>query len=196
MSSYASCRLLLMILFLAAPASVIAQMPNMQIPHTEQDTKTADMRELVSKYCRFDYEGARLSEQGWTKMEPLVSWKTNQEYVEMNVISRYSVDQEVSENHGKYTVTVHYRLLGSYNLVTGYVPEPPSTQQTVQFTVTDNKGDFRIMDSENSLPHPSRTAMLKWLNEKLGSAQDDAAKRRYEEALRQLQAQPASPFAK
>ena len=55
-------------------------------------------------------------------------------------------------------------------------------------------GEFRT--SDNSLPHPSRAAMLKWLNDKLAAAQDEPAKMRYQEALRQLQAQPASPFAK
>ncbi len=163
---------------------------------TEQDTKSADVRELVSKYCRADYEGARLDDQGWTKVEPLVSWRTNPEYSEINVISRYTVDPELAESHGKYTVTVHYRLLGSYNLVTGYIPERPNTPQDVEYTVTDNKGDLRISDSENSLPHPSRAAMLKWLNAKLSATQDEQAKKRYQEAVRQLQAQPASPFAK
>jgi hypothetical protein len=168
----------------------------MPLPHAEQDTRGADIRELVSKYCRLDYEGARLDGQGWAKIEPLVSWKSSPEYAEINIISRYMIDPEPAESHGKYTVTVHYRLLGSYNLATGYIPEPPNTPQNVQYTVTNTKGDLRISASENSLPHPSRAAMLKWLNEKLNATQDDMAKRRYQDALRQLQAQPASPFSK
>jgi hypothetical protein len=187
---------LLFLVFVLGSVSFLAAQYPMPLPHGEQDTKGADIRELVSKYCRLDYEGARLDGQGWAKIEPLVSWKSNPEYAEINIISRYTVDPEFTESHGKYTVTVRYRLLGSYNLVTGYVPEPPNTQQNVQYTVTDTKGDLRISDSENSLPHPSRAAMLKWLNEKLNAAQDDVAKRRYQDALRQLQAQPASPFAK
>jgi hypothetical protein len=91
---------------------------------------------------------------------------------------------------------VHYRLLGSYNLATGYVREAPNTAQNVEYTVTETNGELRISDSENGLPHPSRAAMLKWLNEKLSAAQDDPAKLRYQDALRQLEAQPASPFAK
>jgi hypothetical protein len=190
------CRSLLMLLLVVAPAFlVVAQYP-LPLGHVDQDTKTLDVRELVSKYCRLDYEGARLDGQGWAKVEPLVSWKSNPEYAEINIISRYAVDAEPTESHGKYNVTVHYRLLGSYNMVTGYVPEAPNAQQIVQYTVTDTKGDLRISDSENNLPHPSRAAMLKWLNEKLNAAQDDLAKTRYQDALRQLQAQPASPFTK
>jgi hypothetical protein len=198
MSCQGFLRSLLILAFVVASGGLLVAQGTMPLPlgHSDEDTKSLDVREVVSKYCRLDYEGARLDEQGWAKVEPLVSWKSNPDYAEINVISRYTVDPEPPESHGKYTVTVHYRLLGSYNLVTGYVPEAPNIPQNVEFTVTDTKGDLRILDAENTLPHPSRAAMLKWLNEKLNTAQDDTAKRRYQDALRQLQAQPASPFAK
>ena len=189
-------RALLTVLFVAGTARVMSAQLGLPLGHTEQDTKSADVREVVSKYCRLDYEGARLDGQGWSKIGPLVSWRTNPEYTDINVIARYTVDAEPAGNRGKYTVTVHYRLLGSYNLATGYVREAPNSVQQVQYTVTDANGELRISDSENSLPHPSRAAMLKWLNDKLSASQDEPAKIRYQEALRQLQAQPASPFAK
>jgi len=191
-------RFLLVFAFIAGSSCcLIAQgtLP-MQVGRAQEDTKSADVRELVSKYCRLDYEGARLNEQGWAKMEPLVSWKGNPEYAEINVIARYTVDPEPTSSHEKYTVTVRYRLLGSYNLATGYAPEAPGAFQNVDYTVTDTNGNLRISDSGNNLPHPSRATMLKWLNEKLSTAQDDAAERRYQDALQKLQAQPASPFAK
>ena len=189
--------LLVLVLVLGSSCFLAAQ-STMPLPlgHMEQDTKSADVHELVSKYCRLDYEGARLNSQGWAKMQPLVSWRTNPEYSEINVISRYAVENDSTENHGKYTVTVHYHLLGSYNLGTGYAREAPGSIQTVEYTVTDTNGDLRITDSENGLPHPSRATMLKWLNDKLSSTQDEQAKTRYQDALRVLQAQPASPFAK
>ena len=191
-------RFLLVLAFVAGSSCCLSAQGTLPVPvgRADQDTKSADVRELVSKYCRLDYEGTRLDEQGWAKVEPLVSWKSNPEYAEINVIARYTVDPEPPSSHDKYTVTVRYRLLGSYNLATGYAPEGPGAVQTVDYTVTDTNGNLRISDSENNLPHPSRAAMLKWLNEKLSTAQDDAAKRRYQEALRLLQAQPASPFAK
>jgi hypothetical protein len=188
----------LLILALVGSASFLVAQSTMPLPigRVDQDTKSADVRELVSKYCRLDYDAARLDGQGWAKIEPLVMWRTNPEYAEINVIARYTVEPEPTSSHDKYTVTVHYRLLGSYNLVTGYVPEPPGALQDVEYTVTDTNGNLRISDSANNLPHPSRAAMLKWLNGKLSAAQDEQAKTRYQEALRQLQAQPASPFAK
>jgi len=179
---------------LGASCCLVAQSTmGMPLGHVEQETKSADVRELVSKYCRLDYEGDRLDEKSWAKLQPLVSWRSNPEYAEINVISRYTVDTDPPSNKGKFAVTVHYRLLGSYNLGTGYVPEP--ADQVVEYTVTDSNGDLQITDSENNLPHPSRAAMLKWLNDKLNATQDDKAKLRYQQALKQLQAQPASPFA-
>jgi hypothetical protein len=185
----------LTLLFVAGAVRFAAAQWDMPLNHAQQDTKSADVRELVSKYCRRDYEGARLDGQGWPKLEPLVSWRSNPEYTEINVISRYAVDADPTEDHGKYSVTVHYHLLGTYNLVTGYVREARGSVQDVQYTVTDTNGDLRISDSDNGLPHPSRAAMLKWLNEKLSAATNEEAKTRYQDASRQLQAQPASPFA-
>ena len=189
-------RSLLTFLFVAGAVSLAAAQYDMPLSHSQEDTKSADVRELVSKYCRLDYEGARLDAGSWSKFVPLVSLRSNPEYAEINVIARYSVDSEPVADRGKYTVNVQYRLLGSYNLTTGYIREAPGSVQTVQYTVTDTNGELRIADSENSLPHPSRAAMLKWLNEKLAAAQDEPARMRYQDALRQLQAQPASPFAK
>ena len=192
------CRILLGIaLFLGAPPLVLAQFP-MPTQRTLEDTEPAQIHELVSKYCRLDYEGARLDPKAWPKIEPLVWWKSSPDYKKINVVARYAVDMPVaSSNHSKYTVTVHYRLLGTYDLTTGYVTEPPGSNQDVDFLVNeDNTGSTRIADAENTLPHPSRATMLKWLNEQLSTAQDDATKRRYRDAMTQLQAQSASPFAK
>lgn len=168
----------------------------MPVNRAPEDALPAQMRELVSKYCRLDYEGARLDPQSWAKIQPLVWWRTRPEYTQIDVVSRYTVDSEPASNHGKYIVEVHYRLLGIYDLATGYVPEPEGTTQNVSFTVTTENTEWRIADAENTFPHPSRAVMLKWLTDKIGSTQDEAAKTRDQEALKLLQAQSASPFAK
>jgi len=193
----ALCRPLLLgfVLLTGSGSLVVAQFP-MPLGHQETDTKSAEIRELVSKYCRLDYEGARLDASGWTKVEPLVSWRTNPDYTHIDVIARYTVDAEPASNHGKYAVTVHYRLLGSYAVDMGYSREAPGSVQDVDYTVTGTNGEWRISDADNNVPHPSRAAMLKWLNDKLSATQDESAKTLYKDALRQLEAQPASPFAK
>ncbi len=189
-------RFFLMVAFLLGTAFMLpAQMP---IP-TQRPTENLEgpqVREIVSKYCRLDYEGGRLDPQMWPKFEPIVWWKTAPEFTQIDVIARYTVDAEPISNHGKYTVSVHYRLLGTYDLVTGYVPEPPGSTQDVDFLVTSENTEFRIGDAENTYPHPSKTAMVKWLNDKISNTTDEATKARLQSALTQLSAQSGSPFGK
>jgi hypothetical protein len=184
-----------MIWLFAVGSAAQSQMP-LPLGHVEQDTKAEQIRELVSKYCRLDYAGARLDPQGWTKLESLVWWKANPVYMQMDVISRYTVETEPVMTHGKYTVTVHYRLLGRFEPAIGYTPEPANSTQDVEYTVTVANDEWRVDDAEPNFPHPSRAAMLKWLNDKISSTQDASAKNIYEEAVRRLQAQSGSPFAK
>jgi hypothetical protein len=66
----------------------------------------------------------------------------------------------------------------------------------VEYTVTAVNDEWRINDADPNFPHPSRGAMLKWLNDKISTTQDSSAKNLYQEALRLLQAQSGSPFAK
>ena len=189
-------RALLAIAFLISAATLlVAQFP-MPTSRPPEDTQPAQVREIVSKYCRLDYEAARLDPQAWPKYQPLVWWKSSPDYTQIDVIARYTVDPEPVLVHGKFRATVHYRLLGIYDLANGYVREPDGATQDVDFTVSSENTEWRIADAENTAPHPSRAAMLKWLNAKIGATEDPAAKTRLQEGLNQLQAQSASPFAK
>ncbi len=174
---------------------LLAQFP-VNTQHPPEDTTPSDVRTLVSKYCRLDYEGARLDPQAWPKLQPLVWWSESYKYSQIDVIARYAVDPEPVSKNGKYLVSVHYRLLGTYDLANGYVPEPEGSMQNVDFLVSSENTEWRIADAENTFPHPSRAVMLKWLNQQLTTTQDAAAKERYQRALTLLLAQPASPFAK
>ena len=98
--------------------------------------------------------------------------------------------------HGKYTITVHYRVLGRFEPGIGYSPEPANSNEDVEYTVTAVSDEWRIDDAEPNFPHPSRDAMLKWLNDKISTTENPAAKSVYQRALQQLQAQSGSPFAK
>jgi len=180
---------------IVASQSLFAQFP---LPTQRQleDTTPAQVRELVSKYCRLDYEGERLDPQAWAKFQPLVWWTRAPQYSQIDVVARYVVDSEPVSEKGKYTVTVHYRLLGTYDLANGYAPEPQGAMQNVDFTVSVENSEWRIADAENTFPHPSRAAMLKWLGQQMAAAQDASAKERYQRAMTLLQAQSASPFAK
>ena len=189
-------RVLVAALFLLSAGTLLqAQFP---VPTQRQleDEGPAHMRELVSRYCRLDYEGSRLDPKAWSKFQPLVWWKDPPKYSQIDVVARYVVEAEPFARNGKYVVSVHYRLLGTYDLANGYVPEPQGSMQNVDFVVSPENTDYRIADAENTFPHPSRAAMLKWLNEQLASEQDAAVKERLQRALTLLSQQPASPFAK
>lgn len=183
---------------LATGTFLFAQLPGVPTVHQQEDTTPAQVRELVSKYCRLDYDAMSLDPQAWSKFQPLVWWTSAPKYSQIDVVARYGVDPdpEAHANNTKFTVTVHYRLLGTYDLVTGYVPEPEGSMQNVDFLVSSENTEWRIADAENTYPHPSRAAMLKWLNGQLASTQNEADKERYQKAITLLQAQSASPFAK
>ncbi len=162
----------------------------------QEDTLPAQVRELVSKYCRLDYDGARMDPATWPKFQPLVWWTSAQPFTKINVIARYTVDPEPTQDHGKFSATVHYRLLGTFDPALGYVREPEGTTQDVYYSVTSQNTEWRIADMDNPLPHPSRAAMLKWLTTQINTAQDETVKARYQNALEHLQQQSGSPFAR
>jgi hypothetical protein len=189
-------RVILVSLFLIAVSTFgFAQFP-IPTQRPSEDNTGAQVRQLVSNYCRLDYEGSRLDPKMWPKFQPLVWWTSAPEISKVNVVARYTVDSEPTEDHGKYSVTVHYRLLGTFDPNLGYLPEPEGSTQDVYYSVTQQNSDWRIADSDNTLPHPSRNAMLKWLTQQAGSAQDQALKARYQAAIDKLQQQSASPFAR
>ena len=166
------------------------------LDRNEPRLESATARELVERYCRMDYAGARLNPTDWPKLQPLVSWRSDPEYPLMMVTSRFDVDQEPVLEHGKYSIVVHYRLLGRYDMTEGYSKDSANTFQSVQFVVSEVNGDWRITELEPSYPHPSRASVLQWLDKKLAEAQDPAAKLTYRHAVQDLQVQKSPPPVK
>jgi hypothetical protein len=154
---------------------------------TDVRLEPAEIREMVARYCRTDYAGARLNPDDWPKLQSLVSWRTNPDFSLMMVTSRFDVDSDLASEHGKYQVTVHYRLLGKYDMAEGYSREPQNTVEDVQFVVGEVNGDWRITEEEPSYPHVSRAALLQWLDKKLAANTDPASKVIFQQAIQQLQ---------
>ncbi len=164
--------------------------------HEDPKLEPAAVRELVAQYCRLDYSGARLNPADWSKLEPLVAWRTNPDFLLFMTTSRFDIDNEPVAGHGKYEVTVHYRLLGRYDLSEGYSSESANQIEDVRFTVTEVNGGWRISQAEPGYPHPSRAAALQWASKKLAETQDPASKVSYQRAVEQLQTQKSNPLAK
>jgi hypothetical protein len=185
---------LVALVFLMWCETGLAQFP-VQLGHTNDDAaRPAEVRALVANYCRLDYEGARLDSGSWAKVQPLVAWRGNPEYSHIDAVSRFTVESDPVQRHGKYSVTVHYRLLGSYDTAAGYAREPADSMQDVNYMVGLTNGEWKIVEADNLYPHPSRAALLKWLTAKAAATQDSGAKARYQQALQQLQSQSGSPF--
>jgi hypothetical protein len=156
----------------------------------------ATVREVVARYCRMDYAGARLNAADWPKIQPTVAWKTNPEYPLFMVISRFDVSPELLPGHGKYEITVTYRLLGRFDLTEGYSQEPGNGVEEARFTVTDVNGDWLITDIQPNFPHVSKAVAAQWTSRKLAAAADPVGQTIYQNALQLLQGQNSSPMAK
>jgi hypothetical protein len=164
--------------------------------HSDPKLEPVTVRELVARYCRLDYSGARLVASDWPKLEPVVAWRTNPDFPLFMVTSRFDVDADLGFEHGKYQVVVHYRLLGKYDMTEGYSEEALNQIQNVLFTVAEVNGEWRITEAEPNYPHTSKAAAVQWLNQQMSATQDAMAKTIYQNALDVLQAQKASPLAK
>lgn len=161
--------------------------------HTDPRLEPVTVRELVARYCRLDYAGGRLSASDWPKLQPTVAWPTNPDFSLFMVTARFDVDAELGFERGKYTVTVHYRSFGKFDLSEGYSQDPGDQIQSVLFTISEVNGDWRISEIEPNYPHPSRAAALQWIDLKLSQTKDPASKLVYQHALEDLQPPKASP---
>jgi hypothetical protein len=186
-----------LIAVLAALLASAAAQFGVPLSHTDPQSNSSTARELVEQYCRRDYAGARLDLADWPKLQPLVSWRSNLEYPLIMVSSRFDVDPEPVPQHGKFLVIVHYRLIGRYDMGQGYSVDSSRSVQDVTFVVSEINGEWRISDIDPNYPHPSRAAVLQWLNTKLSQpAPDPASKVIYQHAVQDLQPAKSSTSPK
>lgn len=185
----------LLCFFLLLSGMAVAQF-GVPLDHTDARLEPATVRELVARYCRLDYAGARLNPADWQKLQPVVSWTSNPDYSLFMITARFDVDTDDVPEHGKYVVVVHYRLLGKFDLAEGYSLDSANHVEDVRYTVAEVNGEWRITNVEPGYPHPSKAATLQWVNGKLAAAKDEASKMIYQNALDRLQLQKVSPLAK
>ena len=111
------------------------------------------------------------------------------------MISRYDIGTNVTQDHGKWRVTVTYHLLGRFNIGQGYSTEVAGGDKEAEFTVQEVNGELKITGVDPNFPHPSKAAMLKWIESKQAAAEPNT-KVIYEQAIKDLSAQSGSSFAK
>ena len=183
----------LFVFMLLSVGSALAQfgIPT-QLP---KQTNEAEVRNKVGQYCRLDYLGGRLSDQDWQKLKPVVNWSANPDFPLVDVVSRYDISANVTQEHGKWHVPVTYHMLGRFDIGQGYSKEVAGSDKEAEFTVQEIGGELKVIEVDPNYPHPSRASMLKWLESKQAAA-DPNTKIIYDEAIKALSAQSGSPFAK
>lgn len=174
-------------------ASFACAQANVVINPGERSNRNAEFRQLASSYCRLDYDGARLSPEGWTRLQPLTSWRQNPDFKRIAVVNRYQVLPDMVYDHGRYYFTIEYDISGEYDLSSGYFPDP--TRVIVQVAVGETNGDTRVMETSESRPFVGRPRFLLWLQARLNNETDPVAKATLQASLQRLQEQQRKPVA-
>jgi hypothetical protein len=172
------------------PLVAVAQYqgPNLHIRTRSVAEVQADERSLVGQWCRFDYEGSRLSDEGWKKFDSVTTIKKNPEYSAVYVISRYQMNPS---ERVSMEASVTYTVIGRYELGVGYTPINDTRDVTFKFS--DKQGDFQIVDIDPAQPSVSKLAFLSWVKEQMATTKNPSDKMALEHAMNQLVPPPQKP---
>jgi hypothetical protein len=144
-----------------------------------------EQRQVISAYCRLDFQGARLTPEGWERIRNLSSFRENPDYSSVFVVSRY----QLIETHAPSdSLSVAYVVIGRYDDGAGYAPMP-AVVRNVTFEIRDQSGELRIVRIDPSTPFVSSRAMIDWLKAKLANQKDARSRGSLEAAILALEAQ-------
>lgn len=164
---------------------------NVRITPGERSNKIAEYRQAAANYCRLDYDGARILADGWTRIQPLTTWRENPDYKRIAVVTRYQILPDMVSEHGRNTFNVQYDISGEYDLSGGYFPDP--MRIVVQVEVGELADQVRVVGTSESRPFVGRPRFQQWLQAKLNAETDPVAKATLQASLRRLLAQPKNP---
>jgi hypothetical protein len=142
----------------------------------------AAQKGLLSNYCRLDFEGARLEANGWNRIKPYTSMRTNPEFNRVVIVTRYSIEapeQPVEE------LSASYQTIGFYEEGEGFKALTSSDQ--VAFRVQEQNGYLLVTDVRPASPHVSARAAVAWMNLRLADPKTDEIERSHlKDAVQQL----------
>lgn len=186
-------RAALIVAFIVVLSTLASAQANVRINPGERSSRNAEYRQTVANYCRLDYDGARISPEGWGRIQPLTHWRQNPEFNRFAVVTRYRILPEMRNEHGRYFFDVQYDITGEYDLAGGYFPDAMSV--TVQVEAGEPSGDVRIVGTSDGRPFVGRPRFLQWLQAKLATETDPVAKSTLEASLKRLQDQSKKPLS-
>ncbi len=174
-------------------ATLAPAQANVHINPGERSNRNAEFRQAVANYCRLDYDGARLTPQGWTRIQPITSWRDNPDFKRVAIVTRYEILPDPRPEHGRYGFDVQYDISGEYDLAGGYFPDP--TRVVVHIEVGEDNGDFKVVQTSEPSPFTGRTRFVQWLQAKLATETDPVAKATIQASLQRFQDQAKKPEA-
>lgn len=152
----------------------------------------AEQRRIVGTWCRQDFEGLRLAQNGWERYKALTTMKANPESPRVVVISRYQIEQHAGSSVS-WDLDVTYFVIGRFDHFEGYVPDEHT--ETVTYRLKDVDGDILISDVDPPTPHLSKKAAIDWMKRELATSSSDLDKAHFTSALKLLDPTPATASA-
>lgn len=174
------------VLFCLFSLASISFAQSLKIKARDISELNAEQRKLVGTWCRSDFEGARLAKDGWTKLAPLTTMRSNPDFRAVVVVSRYQMD---TPEHYNTSPSVTYYVIGEYEPGIGYTPLGGTRSAT--FKLVDQEDHLIIRDVDPATPFVSRQAMTTWLKEQLEQAKAEYDRQQIQKALDAL-ATPAA----
>ncbi len=144
----------------------------------------AEQRRAVGSWCRQDFMGYRLSDNGWDKYKSLTNLRQNPDSAAIVIVSRYQVGEHDPKSVS-WGVNVTYIVTGRYDHASGYSPE--NSTEVVTFQTKDIDDNILITSLDPTSPHVSKSAALAWMKQQLGSTQSDVEKIHLTDAIKQLE---------
>ncbi len=175
---------------LVCTGSALAQL---RLTPGERERKNAEYLRRVGTFCRLDFDGARLSGDGWSRLQPLTTWRENPEFQGLSVVSRYQILTDVREERGRGIVSVQYEVVGRYDLHEGYLPDPGPI--TAQYEIDDTGSGPRISDIDPQRPFVGRARFEQWMEAKIETEKDPSLRALFEASLRRFQQQNSKSSA-
>lgn len=158
----------------------------------------AEQRRAVGSWCRQDFMGYRLSDNGWDRYKSLTSLKHNPDSAAIVIVSRYQVGEH-DPRAVSWEVNVTYVVIGRYDHATGY--SPATGTETVAFQTKNIDDNILVTALDPTSPHVSKSVALAWMKQQFGSTQSDIERIHLASAIKQLEpssspaatTQPSSP---
>jgi hypothetical protein len=151
----------------------------------------AAQRQLLSNFCRLDFEGSRLQAGGWERFRPYTSVRANPEFTRVMIVTRFDIETPEQPTE---ELNVHYQTVGSYQLDEGYTAGSSSEQ--AEFRVQEQNGALLVTAVNPESPHVSPRAALAWMKLRLDDPKiSDLERAHLLDAVNQLNKLLAAPHS-